>query len=64
MSGGFLKRIFASHTTPDGRRDMEELHKLTRDVPYGYWTILAGAFSAARRRSGKAKPQPGLHRHA
>jgi hypothetical protein len=36
---------------------MEELHKLTRDVPYGYWTILAGAFSAARRRQVQT-PQP------
>ena len=29
---------------------MEELHKLTRDVPYGYWTVLAEAFRALRRR--------------
>ena len=44
---------------------MEELHKLTRDVPYGYWTLLAGAFSAARRRPAKAAtPQPSLPRHA
>jgi hypothetical protein len=59
-----LKRIFPAHASPDGRTPMEELHKLTRDVPYGYWTILAGAFSAARRRSAKAKPQPGLARPA
>lgn len=29
---------------------MEELHKLTRDVPYGYWTVLTEAFRALRRR--------------
>lgn len=37
---------------------MEELHKLSRDVPYGYWTLLASAFSAARRRQPAPQPTP------
>jgi hypothetical protein len=59
LSYAMLKRIFPSYTTRDGRSPMEELHKLSRDVPYGYWTLLASAFSAARRRQ-QTKPRAGL----
>jgi hypothetical protein len=38
-------------TSPDGRLVVEEMHKIHKDVPFGYWVVwVEPAYRALKRR--------------